>query len=59
MLSQVTTVALGKTVSITYSECVLAALVIRHAKCMRRILLLSVVFLISPHFLPSYKRNEF
>jgi len=32
----------GKAISITHSECVYVALVIQHAKCMRRIILSSV-----------------
>ena len=39
---RVTIVAVEKAISIIYSECVSVALVIRHAKRMRRIILLSV-----------------
>ena len=40
----------GKAMSITYSECVSVALVIRHAKRMRRIVLPSVACLALPYF---------
>jgi hypothetical protein len=40
----------GKAVSITYSECVSVALVIRHAKRMRPIMLSSVACLVVPCF---------
>jgi hypothetical protein len=39
-----------KTITITYSKCVSVALVIQHAKHMRRIILSSVL---------SYKRHDF
>jgi hypothetical protein len=40
----------GKAISITYSECVSVALVIQHAKRMRRIILSSVACLALPDF---------
>jgi hypothetical protein len=40
----------GKAVSITHSECVSVALVIQHAKRMRRIILSSVTCLSVPYF---------
>ena len=40
----------GKAVSVTYSECVSVALVIRHAKSMRSIILSSVACLALPYF---------
>jgi hypothetical protein len=44
-----------KAVSITYSECVSAALVNQHAKRMRRI----VACLALPYFYTSHKRYDF
>ena len=41
---------LGKAVCISYSDCVCLALVIRNAKCMHRILLSSVAYLLPTHF---------
>jgi hypothetical protein len=40
----------GKAISITYCECVSVALVIQHAKRMRRIILSSVACLAVPYF---------
>jgi hypothetical protein len=40
----------GNARSITYFDCVSAALVTQHAKCMRRVMLPSVVCLALPHF---------
>ena len=46
--------------SITYSECVSVALVIRHAKRMRRIVLPSVASPALPYFSTlSHKRHDF
>ena len=39
----------GKAIIIAYSECVSVALVIHHAKCMRRIILSSVASLALPY----------
>ena len=39
-----------KAISIIYSQCVFVALVIKHAKCMRRIILSSVVSLAVRYF---------
>jgi hypothetical protein len=51
----------GKAISITYSECVfILALVIQHAKRMRRIILSSVAFLALSYFSTLYhKRHDF
>jgi hypothetical protein len=50
----------GKTISITYFECVSLALVIQHAKRMRRIILSYVSFLAVPYFSAlSHKRHDF
>jgi hypothetical protein len=40
----------GKAKSVTNSECLSVALVIQHAKCMRRIILASVPCLVLPYF---------
>ena len=44
----------GKAIGITYSECVSVALVIQHAKCMRRIMLSSLACTALPCFFPYY-----
>ena len=40
----------GTSITITYSECVSVALVLQHAKRMRRITLSSAACLVLPHF---------
>jgi hypothetical protein len=50
----------GKDISITYSECVFAALVIQHAMRMRRVILLSVACSALQYFSTlSHKRHGF
>jgi hypothetical protein len=52
--------ALENTITITYSECVFVALVIKHVKRIRRVILSSVVCL-SPHYFSalSHKRHDY
>jgi hypothetical protein len=50
----------GEAISITYSQCVSVALVIQHAKHMRRIILYSVACLTVVYFFTlSHKRHDF
>jgi len=50
----------GKTIIVIYSECESVALVIQHAKRMRRIVLLNVARLALPYFSTlSYKCYDF
>jgi hypothetical protein len=50
----------GKAISVTYSECVFVALVIQHAKRMRRVILTSVASPALQHFSTlSHKRHDF
>jgi hypothetical protein len=49
----------GKAISITYSECVFVALIIQHAKGMRRIIVSSVACPAVPYFSTSHKRHHF
>jgi len=46
---RVTTVAVGKAISFTHSECVSVAIVVRRSKRMRRMILPSVFCLAVPH----------
>jgi len=56
---RVTLFALENTRSITYSECVSVALIVQHAKHMRRITLSSAACMALPHFSAfSHKRND-
>ena len=54
---RVTIVAVEKAISIIYSECVSVALVIRHAKRMRRIILSSAACLTLPYLFPHHLTN--
>lgn len=50
----------GKAISVAYSECMFVALLIQHAKRVRRVLLLSVACLVQPYFSTScHKRHDF
>jgi hypothetical protein len=56
---RVTIVAVGKTVVMTYSECMSVALVIQHAKHMRNIILPYVACTALPGFATfSFKRHD-
>jgi hypothetical protein len=56
---RVTTVAGEKAISITYSECVSVALVIQHAKRMRRIILSSEACVAAPCFSTLSHKQRF
>ena len=45
----------AKARSITYSECVFVALIIQHAKRIRRFILSSLAHQAEPHYLINYK----
>ena len=50
----------GKAINVTYSECVSVALVVQHAKRMRRIILTYVACMAVPYFSTlSHKRQEY